>query len=190
MLNLRVNTPKEWLDIVYSDFNRFLADHASCERKASSTNMMFVVKYPDKTKLIEPITKMALEELEHFYQVYQIMEKRNIPLMRDEKDLYVNKLLEHIRAKSDERLLDRLLISGIIEARGCERLGMVAESIEDKELKSFYQELTRCEARHHSQFLQLSKIYFTEKEISNRLNFLLDREAEAISSVPLRPILH
>lgn len=190
MLNLRIDTPKEWLDIVFSNFDRFLADHASCERKASSTNMMFIVKYPDKKKLIEPITKMALEELEHFYQVYRIMEKRGVNLIPDEKDLYVNMLLGHIRPKSEDRLLDRLLISGIIEARGCERLSMIAESVEDLELKEFYEDLTRCEARHHSQFLQLAKIYFNDDEIHQRLNYLLDREGEAISSVPLRPTVH
>jgi len=190
MLNLKWNTPKEWVEIVLNNFDSFLLDHASCERKASSTNMSLVVKYPNRTKMIEPLIKMALEELEHFHQVYKIIEKRGLILIPDEKDQYVNYMLRYLRITSDERLLDRLLLSGIIEARGCERLNMISNALEDKELKNFYTELTKCEARHHSQFINLANLYFDKETISKRMEELLTIEAEAIQSVPLRPTVH
>lgn len=190
MLSLKVSTPKEWLDVVLADFDSFLLDHASCERKASATNMSFIVKYPDRTKILEPIIKMALEELEHFHQVYNIIEKRGLTLTNDVKDDYVNMMLKHVRVGRDERLLDRLLLSGIIEARGCERLQMVADALTDPELKEFYVDLTKCEARHHMQFIKLASHYFDQETIDKRHAELLEIEAEAISKVPLRAMVH
>ena len=63
MFDLRFSTPKAWLDVVFSDFDAFLIDHAACERKASATGMSFVVRYPDKAPLIEPLIEFAREEL-------------------------------------------------------------------------------------------------------------------------------
>lgn len=190
MLKLRYDTPKEWLDVVFSDFNSFLIDHAACERKASATNMSFIVRYPDRKEILEPIIKMAREELEHFHQVYNILNSRGLKLGPDTKDEYVNLMLKHVRTGGEERLLDKLIVSGVIEARGCERLGLVAEAIENRELKEFYQELTRCEARHHGQFISLAYHYFDGETIRKRLNDFLDYEAEAIAKVPFRAALH
>lgn len=190
MLNLKWSTPKEWLDIVFNDFNTFLLDHASCERKASSTSMSLIVKYPNRVEMIQPLIQMALEELEHFHQVYKIIEKRGLILTPDEKDQYVNYMLKHLRSSSDERFLDRLLLSGIIEARGCERLNMVSNALEEGELKEFYIDLTKCEARHHAQFVHLASFYFDKDIINKRMDELLSIEAEAIQSVPLRPTVH
>ncbi|MEK7434661.1 MAG: tRNA-(ms[2]io[6]A)-hydroxylase [Cyanobacteriota bacterium] len=190
MLNLKVKTSKEWIDLVLSNFDSFLLDHASCERKALATNMSFIVKYPDRKEILEPIIKMAAEELEHFHQVYKLIEKRGLVLSPDVKDDYINSMLKHVRVGRDERLLDRLVLSGIVEARGCERFQLVADNLEDPELREFYAELTRCEARHHSQFIKLASFYFDKETIEKRVNEFLDYEAEAILNVPLKPILH
>ncbi len=190
MLNLRYNTPKEWVDIVLADFDTFLLDHAACERKASSANLSFIVRYPDRTEIIEPMIKVAREELEHFHQVYKIIAKRGLKLVPDTKDDYVHYMLEHVRTGRNERFLDRLIVSGVMEARGCERLGMLSEALEDLQLKDFYLELTRCEARHHRQFIRLAEHYFDEKTINKRLEEFLDFEAEAIVKVPLKASLY
>lgn len=190
MFDLKVDTKKEWLDAVLNDFDSFLLDHASCERKASSTNMSFVVKYPDRQKIMPAIIEMALEELEHFQQVYNIIEKRGLTLTPDVKDEYVNMLLKHVRGGREERFMDRLILSGIIEARGCERLQMVANALTDPELKNFYNDLVKCEAKHRSQFLKLASYYFPQKEVDERLEELLVLEAEALNAIPIRPLVH
>lgn len=190
MLKLRYNTSPAWLDAVLSDFDTFLIDHAANERKVSSSNMSFVVRYPDRPLILEQVIKMAREELEHFHRVYKLIVSRGLQLGPDTKDEYVNMMIQNVRHGRDERFLDRLLLSGILEARGCERLGIITEALEDNELKEFYQELTRCEARHHSQFIQLAGLYFDEKTISKRMDELLDIEAEAIAKAPIRPALH
>lgn len=185
MLNLRNETSKEWLDMVFSDFDSFLIEHAACERKASATNMAFVVKYPDRTHILEPMINMAKEELDHFHQVYQFIAKRGLTLRPDTKDEYVLMLLHKMRSDPTQRFLDRMIISSVVEARGCERLGLVSKHVEDPELKEFYLELVRCEARHHMVFIQLAKKYFEPAIVDKRVNEFLDYEAEAITKVPL-----
>src|ERR1041385_2248882 len=131
MLDLRIRTPKAWLDVVFSDFDAFLVDHALCERKASAMGMSLVAKYPDRTAILEPLIAFSREELEHFHVMYRILAKRGLKLVDDEKDAYVNALRRLSRSGSVDLFLDRLLIPGIVEARGCERLQMVSEAMTD-----------------------------------------------------------
>ncbi len=190
MLDLRLKTPPAWLDAVLDDFDAFLVDHAACERKAAATGMSFVVRYPDRTALLEPMIAFAREELEHFHRVYRFIEARGLRLGPDERDPYVNGLQAHLRPKGDARLLDRLVLGAIVEARGCERFGLVAQGLPDGELKDFYVEITRSEARHQGLFLRLARPYFDESEIRDRLDALLDAEADVVQRLPLRPALH
>ncbi len=188
--NLRSTTPFVWTEKILENIPAFLIDHASCERKAMANCMSFVVKYPDRPELIEQMIRMAREELEHFYQVYRVMRKRNLQLGKDEKDPYVNLLLEKVSTSSDERLLDRLMVAGVIEARGCERFDLVSQAMPDPELKRFYKELSEAEARHHSQFLRLAKHEFGEKIVAERIDFWLDYEAKLADTLPYRHALH
>ena len=119
MFDLRRQTPPEWLDAVFADFEAFLLDHAACERKASATGMSFVVRYPDRSALIEPMIEFAREELEHFHIMYKLVAERGLILCDDYKDPYVNALRAQCRSSGDALLLDRLVVSGIVEARGC-----------------------------------------------------------------------
>ena len=135
-LDLKYDTTKEWVETVMNDFNSFLQDHADCERKASSMAMSFVAKCPDKTEIIPELIETAVEELEHFQQVYSIMEKRGVQLKTEmSEDLYVKQLLALMRSDSVNRLLDRFLLASIIECRGTERFRLVAEALQDDELK-------------------------------------------------------
>ncbi len=190
MFELKCPTPKEWVEGVLDRFDAFLVDHAACERKASATGISFVVRYPDRAKLVEPMIAFAREELEHFHQVVQILSARGLQLGADEQDPYINGLLAEVRTGRDPRLLDRLLTAGIVEARGCERFGMIARAQPDAELKRFYARLAQAEARHHVLFAQLAAHYFPETEIAVRLDELLDTEAHLIASLPLRAALH
>ena len=190
MLPLATPTPAPWLDVVLADFDAFLIDHAACERKASATGMAFVVRYPDRRELLDPMIAFAREELEHFHQVYRLIEQRGLQLKPDQKDPYVEPLLRWVRPGRDERLLDRLVVGGVVEARGCERFGLVAEGLPAGELKQFYMELTRSEARHVGLFLRLARQLFGRDEVDERLTALLEVEAEIVLGLALRPALH
>jgi tRNA-(ms[2]io[6]A)-hydroxylase len=192
MFDLRFITPKAWLDVVFSDFDAFLVDHAACERKASATGMSFVVRYPDKAPLIEPLIEFAREELEHFQIVYRLLAERGLKLGDDYKDAYVNALRSQCRAQGELLLLDRLLVAGVVEARGCERLFMVAEALtaRDPRLAEIYLDLARAESRHHGLFFRLARLLYSETEVAERASSLLDFEATLVEGLPHRPAVH
>lgn len=187
---LKYVTDPNWVQVILDDFNTFLQDHANCERKASALALSLMMKYADRKQLIPHLIRLSMEELEHFQQVYEIMEKRGIPLGKEMKDPYVNQLLPHCRSALEERFLDRMLVASIIEARGAERFGLIAEALTDPELKSFYQRLWASEKKHGYLFAQLMTYYFSKEVIYQRLNFLLEKEAEIVPKLEWRPSLH
>jgi len=189
-MRLKVSTPSQWINIILEDFDSFLLDHAACERKASATGMNLVAHYPDKKELVSAMIDFALEELDHFRQVYEKMEERGLTFRPDEKDEYVKGLQQLIRKDSDVFLLDRLLVAGIIEARGTERFALVSKALPPGPLKDFYIELARVEAKHHGIFLRLARLYFEEGAVNERLEQLLQKEAEIIQRLPLRAAVH
>lgn len=190
-LDLKNNSPGEWVETVMADFNRFLQDHANCERKASAMAMSLVAKYPDRPKLTQPLIETAIEELEHFRDVVAWMEKLKVPLSQDmQPDVYVNQLIAEVRKGRDEGLLDRLCLGSIIECRGAERFRLVEEQLPPGELKRFYKRLWASEAKHGNIFVELALHYFSEEEVYKRLEQLLDIEAEIVRNLPIQAALH
>lgn len=189
-MRLRVATRPEWVSVVMGDFDRFLMDHALCERKASALAMSLVAHYPDRSELVSAMVELAIEELTHFRMVYKVMQERGLNLICDEKDEYVNKMRRLIRKPSDEYFLDRLLVAGIIEGRGTERFSLIADALDTGRLKDFYMEFYRSEARHHGLFLRLAKSYFPLPAVEERYSRLLDEEAKIVEQLPLRPAVH
>lgn len=183
-------TKPAWTEVVMTDFDRFLLDHAACERKASSMAMSMLLHYPDRENLVKEMTKLAIEELLHFKSVMAHIHERGLVLPGDEKDPYVNELRQAQRRGSQEYLLDRLIIASIIEKRGAERFGLVAEAQTDLKLKKFYSKITESEQRHYLLFLDLAKEYFNSEIIGTRLNELLIIEAKIIDNLPIKSALH
>jgi len=172
------------------DFDRFLLDHAAAEKKASGMALSMVSHYPDRTRLVAAMTDLAVEEMVHFREVVKLVQSRGLVLGADEKDPYVNAIRALIRQGSDVYLLDRLLTAGVIEARGAERFGLVAEALPEGDLKNFYRSITRSECRHFELFLDLAREYFSAEVIESRWQALLDAEGEIIRDLPLRAALH
>lgn len=190
MLRLRTKTPSEWTRLVLGDFDSFLVDHAACERKASATALKLVSHYSDRTTLVRALIPFAQEELEHYAQVMQIILDRGLDTRPDERDPYVRSLMKLVDRGPEAYFLDRLLVLGIVEARGCERFAMVAEALEPGPLKDFYAEITRSEARHHGLFVRLAREYFRVEVVQERLDQLLDAESQIVEQLPLRPAVH
>ena len=190
-LPLQAVSPPNWVEAVLTDFDQFLRDHASCERKAAALAMSFVTKYGDRTALIEPMIALAREELEHFQQVFRLMNQRAVPThTQDEADPYIQAILTRLRHGRDERLLDRLIMSGLVEARGYERFGILAQALTDPELANFYRRLADREAGHFKIFHRLALHYFSQSEVDNALDRIGGFEAQAMLQAELRPRLH
>lgn len=190
-IELRDNSSPDWLNLVLNDFDNFLIDHANCERKASAMAMGLIAKYPDRKEIIPELIETAIEELEHFRDVYALMEKRGIALPESmEKDTYITDLVNACRNGRDHRFMDRMLLASVIECRGAERFKLIYEALEDKALKQFYHMLWASEAKHGNIFVKLLFNYFEEKEIYTRLHQLVDIEAEVMKNLPLKAALH
>lgn len=191
MPELRYTTPHEWTDTVLSNMDNFLLDHASCEKKASAMAMTLISHYPDRTKLVTAMTELAVEELVHFKEVVKHITQRGLQLAADTKDPYVTQLLKHQRKGSDWYFLDRLLIASIVEARGHERFGLIAQALPESDpLKAFYKAISASEERHLTLFEDLAHHYFERADVTTRSAELLDIEASIVSDLPWRAALH
>ena len=190
-LELECDSSPAWVEAVMNDFNAFLQDHANCERKASAMAMSFVAKFPDRVEIIPELIETAIEELEHFQAVYQIMQSRGVLLPAQMgKDHYVQQLVDECRSDREQRFLDRLLLASIVECRGAERFRLVYENLEDKPLKSFYHKLWASEAKHGNIYVEMALNYYDQNIVYNRLEELNRAEARVLQSLPIRPALH
>ncbi|GLS26355.1 tRNA-(ms[2]io[6]A)-hydroxylase [Marinibactrum halimedae] len=187
---LRFNTPKEWTETVLENFDDFLLDHAAAEKKASGMAVSMLSHYPDRKELVEAMIALSIEEMTHFREVVKLMHGRGLQLGNDSKDPYINELRKAYRKGSDVYMLDRLLIAGIIEARGCERFGLIGEALPEGTLKNFYVAIAESESRHHELFIDLARQYFFDQDVDQRLDELLDIEADIVRELPLRAALH
>jgi len=187
---LKLDSPDEWLETVLANFDEFLVDHAANERKASAAALSMVAHYPDKVTLVETMVDLALEELNHYRQVLNLMRQRNLNPGPDEKDLYVNEIINQVRRGTDHYFLDRLLSAAVIEARGAERFDLIGAAIDDFELRGFYKTLARSEHKHQELFVILARRYFPKNEIDDRWQEWLQIEASILGSLTIRPRLH
>jgi tRNA-(ms[2]io[6]A)-hydroxylase len=189
--DIRFPSPDAWISTVLNEFNMFLQDHADCERKASAMAMSFIAKYPDRKEIIPELIDTALEELEHFKMVYELMQSRNVPLPSGmSEDPYLKQLLKHCHSGITERFMDRLLIASVAETRGAERFRIVADNLDDPELKKFYKMLWVSEAKHGHIYIKMALEYFEEKLVYDRLDRWMDIEAAVILNLEIRPALH
>jgi len=187
---LMYNTPLSWAEGVVAAMDEFLPDHAAAERKASGMAMSMVAHYPDRPELVMAMIDLAIEELNHYRAVVKLMNERGLCLLPDEKDPYVNRLRRAIRHGKEHYFMDRLLIGGIVEARGAERFGLVADALPAGKLQRFYRAITQSEEEHQGLFIQLAELYFDPEETRSRLHELLELEADIVRELPLRPALH
>jgi tRNA-(ms[2]io[6]A)-hydroxylase len=190
MGRLQSESDPSWLAAVLGDFDAFLQDHANCERKAAATAMSLVSRHAHREALVDAMLELAQEELAHFQAVFRLMCERKLPLVHEERDPYINALRQLVRTGRDTHPLDSLLVAGVVEARGCERFGLIADALPEGDLKAFYQEITRSEARHGGLFVRFAKMYFPDEDVDARLSALFAAEADIIAALPPRAALH
>ena len=187
---LLIETNPSWIQVVLSDFDSFLQDHAAAEKKASGMALSMLSHYPDRILLVTKMTDLAIEELIHYREVLRWIHSRGLVTASDTKDPYVLGLRQVIRKETNTYLLDRLLTASVIEARGAERFALIADAIERPPLKNFYKSLAKSEARHYRLFLELAEEYFDSSAIELRWKEILNIEADVVSKLPIRAALH
>lgn len=193
MLGLLVPTPLQWASAAEQNLSSLLSDHAHCELKAATTSLSLVAKYGGEApEIIAPLTALAHEETEHFSQVLEQLAAKGEALGAPQADSYVNSLR---KAAAQDRegippLMDRLLVSALVEARSCERFSVLSKQLHSISLRSFYQQLMESEARHYTLFSGLSAERFGAERSRRRLKQLACREADIVQQLRLGPTVH
>ena len=190
MFELKYKTPFAWTDKVLANFDIFLQDHASAEKKASGMAVSMMSHYPDRIILVRAMADLAIEELIHFKEVVKILHARGQQLGNDEKDSYVKQVRSIFRHGQDDFFLDRLLVAGVIEARGHERFSLVAQALPAGKEKDFYTEIAASEEKHKNLFVELAYQYFDKNVVDTRLDEVLIAEAKICEALPFRAALH
>ena len=192
MLGLKLPTDPRWANIAEKNLEEILTDHAYCEQKAASQAISLIVGYPEKSELVEKMTALAREEMGHFQMVHNRILQRGLVLGRERKDAYVHELNSYFPKGGDRetRLIHRLLICALIEARSCERFRVLSEHLKDQELAQFYHTLMISEANHYTMFLTLARTYGTREEVDALWNGLLEFEAKVMSKLGNTELIH
>lgn len=192
MLKLKLPTDPRWVRLVETNIEEILTDHAWCEQKAASNALSIVVQNSEYPDLVTKMLDLAQEELEHFQMVHDIIKKRGYKLGLERKDSYVNELFKFMinGGSRNDRLIDRLLFSAMIEARSCERFKVLTENIKDEELSDFYRELMISEAGHYTLFIKLAKELTNRTDVDKRWEEWLAYEAKVIQNYGKEETIH
>ncbi|HAQ69625.1 tRNA-(ms[2]io[6]A)-hydroxylase [Salibacteraceae bacterium] len=184
MLRLKLPTDPRWVNIAEKNITEILTDHAFCEQKAASAAISIIVQFPEYPDLVDAMTDLAREEMEHFQRVHDQLKKRGLQLGYERKDPYVGDLRTFFKDKSGGRkqyLINTLLLAAMIEARSCERFRVLSENIADEELSSFYAELMKSEAMHYTMFLAFARKFGADQiDVDALWDSFLEYEAEVM----------
>src|SRR5688572_12616342 len=188
MLGLKLPTDPRWVDLAEKTLEEILTDHAYCEQKAATACISLIQSYPDKIELVESLAPIVTEEWGHFRLVLSELKKRGLELGRQRKDEYVNALMQFEKkgGSRDERLIERLLICALIEARSCERFRLLSIQLEDDKLKEFYHGFMISEAGHYRLFIDLANEYGDSEKVKSRWQEYLQFEAEVMLAMTPR----
>lgn len=188
ILGLQLPTDPRWVDLAGISLEAILTDHAYCEQKAATTCITLIQRYSDKGKLVNELAPIVTEEWGHFRLVLQELGKRGLPLGKQRKDVYVNKLLEFQQkgGSAEGRFLDEMLTMALIEARSCERFKRLSEGLNDEYLRNFYRRFMESEAGHYALFIDLAETYIDKEKVRKRWAEWLAYETEIMKEIEVR----
>ncbi len=195
MLGLKMATDPRWVNIVFKNLDEILIDHAFCEQKAASNAISIIVQYPQYPDLVQAMTAICQEEMQHFSLVHQKILDRGFKLGFERKDPYVNDLsvfLRQSKTNSSKKglFVNQMLLAAIIEARSCERFKILSEELEDADLRNFYKGLMESEARHYTTFLNFARKYGEGINVDERWKAFLEFEASLMEKYGKKETMH
>jgi tRNA-(ms[2]io[6]A)-hydroxylase len=190
MLLWRTKIPETWLTKTLAHLPAVLVDHAHLERKAATTALN-LEKYRDLFDRVDELNAIAIEELQHFQLVLQLLRRRSIPFTQAHPSPWISGLMRSVRNGTRQQVIDHLICCSFIEGRSCEKFQILAEALRerDPEASQFYGGLVESEGNHYATYLLMARS-IDEAETTRRMDFYLDYEAELISRGHELPILH
>lgn len=190
MLLFRRRFPENWLPMVLANLPAVLVDHAHLERKAATTALN-LEKYHDLFPRVEELNAIAIEELQHFQLVLELLKRRGIAFGQPHPSPWISGLMRSIRNGQRYQVIDHLICCSLIEGRSCEKFQVLAAALPslDHELSAFYQSLVESEGNHYATYLLLAR-EINEPEADRRLDFYLELDADLICRPNPVPMLH
>ena len=183
---LGCETPKAWLDEALNNLPLLMQDHANCEKKAASTAMNLMFRYSFFSDLQTKLAQLVREEMLHYEQVLEFMNKRGQKWEGLSAGRYAGGLRKEIRTYEPEALIDVMVIGAFVEARSCERFYALAPLVDD-ELGKYYRYLLKSESRHYEDYLTLAldvaksaKLKDPEENIQQRIEYIREVEKNLI----------
>ncbi len=188
ILGLILPTDPRWTDLAAVSLEEILTDHAFCEQKAATQCISLIQGYPEKEDVVNALAPIVTEEWGHFRMVWSEMKKRGFKLGKQRKDDYVNLLIQKVpkNLTRDEKLLHKLMIGAMIEARSCERFRLLSENLAEKGLRDFYFKFMVSEAGHYRLFMDLAMKHFPEKLVRSTWEQWLKNEEEILHQLVVR----
>jgi tRNA-(ms[2]io[6]A)-hydroxylase len=190
MLMLREKIPADWLPKVLANIPAVLVDHAHLERKAATTALN-LEKYRDLFPSVRELNAIAIEELQHFDLVLDLLAKRGIPFGQPHPSPWVTGLMRSVRNGQRLQVIDHLICCALVEGRSCEKFQILANELKpiDPELATFYASLVESEGNHYATYLIMAR-KIDQAETERRLDFYLDLDAELMRQPNRIPMLH
>jgi tRNA-(ms[2]io[6]A)-hydroxylase len=190
MLMLREKVPAEWTSKVLANLNAVLVDHAHLERKAATTALN-LEKYRDLFPRVEELNAIAIEELQHFQLVLQLLKKRGVPFGQPFPSPWISGLMRSVRSGQRMQVIDHLLCCALIEGRSCEKFQILAKALApgEPELAAFYASLVESEGNHYATYILMARA-IDDAETDRRLDYYLDLDAQLMRQPNPHLILH
>ena len=194
-LPLRYATPPGWAAHVLRQPLELLNDHAHLEKKAAANALELLNRWPEPSppeNWVAAMTAVARDEVEHLAVVSRLLARRGGHLTKQHGNPYAADLHRLVRrGHGPAELVDRLMISALIEARSCERFALLGQVCdEDAELRKLYRGLWASEHGHYRTFLQLAEKVQPPDLVARRWDEMLEAEAGIIESQPPGPTMH
>ncbi len=193
-LPLRRQTPETWATEALRNPLSLLNDHAHLEKKAAANALDLLNRWPEPTPpdyWVERMTAIARDEVEHLAIVCRILSHRGGQLTKYHRNVYAQALHGLVRrGKGTRELVDRLLVSALIEARSCERFELLSASCDDAELARLYANLWASENGHYLTFVDLARQIPEASEVEKRWRWMLEEEAKIIAAQTSGPRMH
>jgi tRNA-(ms[2]io[6]A)-hydroxylase len=180
---LRVATPARWVEHACATRDVLLIDHANCEKKAASTALSLMFAYAEDLELSDKMSRLAREELRHYEQVVKLIRRLGVVPLRLAPGRYAERLRRLVAKSEPQREKDLMICGAFIEARSCERFGVLGEAI-GSPLADLFQGLHAAEARHHRVYLDLARraAKRADASLESRIEQFAVLEAELITA--------
>lgn len=195
-LPLLSRTGTEWALQALEEPIHLLNDHAWLEKKAAANALELLNRWPEPQapkQWVNVLAGVARDEAVHLSQVVRLLARRGGRLTRAHSNGYANALRNLVRrGQGSLELLDRLLVSALIELRSCERFEVLARAAEgrDRELANLYKSLWTSEMGHYHVFLKLAGTVVPEDVVDARWQKMLEAEARILDEQPPGARIH